>query len=45
VVLAAGVGMLLSGKVPRDVRRKIGIALVAVGALTTIPAVRLISRS
>jgi hypothetical protein len=44
-VLAAGVGMLLSGKVPRDVRRKIGIALVAVGALTTIPAVRLISRS
>lgn len=43
--LAAGVGMLLSGKVSRDVRRRIGIGLIAVGALTTIPAARLVARS
>ena len=44
-MLAAGVGLLLSGKVPRDVRRRIGIGLIAIGALTTIPALRLLSRS
>ena len=43
--LAAGVGMLLSVKVSRDVRRRIGIGLIAVGALTTIPAARLVARS
>ena len=43
--LAAGVGLILSGKVPDNVRRRIGFGLVALGALTTIPAVRLISRS
>ena len=44
-MLAAGVGLLLSGKVPRDMRRRIGIGLIAIGALTTIPALRLLSRS
>jgi len=44
-ILGAGVGMLLSANVPRDVRRRIGIGLVTVGALTTIPALRLFSRS
>jgi len=44
-MLAAGAGMLLSGKASREVRRRIGIGLVALGALTTIPALRLLSRS
>jgi hypothetical protein len=37
--------MLLSGKLSREARRRIGIGLIAVGALTTIPALRLLSRS
>lgn len=44
-LLAAGAGMLLSGKLSREARRRIGIGLIAVGALTTIPALRLLSRS
>jgi hypothetical protein len=44
-LLAAGAGMLLSGKVSREVGRRIGIGLVTVGVLTTIPALRLFSRS
>lgn len=37
VALGIGVGMLLSGKFNRDVRKGAGWALVGVGALTTIP--------
>jgi len=44
-MLAAGASMLLSGKLPRQARRKIGIGLVALGVLTTFPALRLLSRS
>jgi hypothetical protein len=40
--LAVGVGMLASGKLPDRARRGIGIGLVALGAITTIPAVRLL---
>ena len=36
--LAAGVALLLSGRLSRGQRRSIGAALVAVGAATTIPA-------
>jgi hypothetical protein len=36
--LAAGVGLLVSRKLPADRRRAIGTMLVAVGAATTIPA-------
>lgn len=32
-----GVGLLIGEKVPRDARRGAGWALVAVGAVTTIP--------
>jgi hypothetical protein len=38
-MLGAGIGLLLSGKLGRDQRRAAGWALVAVGALTTIPLV------
>ena len=39
VALGAGIGLLLSNKIGADARRGAGIALVAVGALTTIPLV------
>jgi hypothetical protein len=37
-VLGTGVGLLLSGKLRESWRRKLGFALLAVGAVTTIPA-------
>lgn len=39
VALGVGVGLLVSEKLDRDARRGAGIALLAVGALTTIPLV------
>ncbi len=43
--LAAGIGMLLSGRIPPRVRRTLGAGLFAFGALTTFPAVRTIAAS
>jgi hypothetical protein len=37
VALGIGIGMLLSGKFNRDVRKGAGWSLIALGALTTIP--------
>jgi hypothetical protein len=37
--LAAGIGLLVSGKLNERQRRSIGAALLGVGAATTIPAV------
>jgi len=37
VALGAGLGLLLSGKLDRSARRAAGFALVAIGALTTVP--------
>ena len=37
-VLAAGVGLLLSDRLRGGKRRKVGLTLIAVGALTTLPA-------
>jgi hypothetical protein len=39
VALAAGVGLLLSEKLPSRRRRPVGLTLVALGALTTLPSV------
>jgi hypothetical protein len=36
-ILGLGLGLLLSGKLARDKRRSVGIALAAIGALSTIP--------
>ncbi len=36
--LAAGVGLLLSDRLRGNKRRKIGLTLIALGALTTLPA-------
>jgi hypothetical protein len=43
--LGFGAGLLLSGKIPAARRRKIGMALVALGAATTIPAIKEIRRN
>jgi len=37
VALGVGIGLLLSEKLAREVRRGAGYALLGVGALTTIP--------
>ena len=42
--LAAGAGLLLSGRLSKAARRRLGTALVALGALTTFPALRLLGR-
>ena len=43
--LAFGIGLLVSSRLDRDRRRALGGTLVAVGALTTIPAVLFIRRN
>ena len=37
-VLGAGIGLLLAGKLPHKARRAVGLTLVTLGALTTVPA-------
>ncbi len=36
-LLGVGVGLLLAPKLPADSRRVVGITLLAIGAITTIP--------
>ena len=43
--LGVGIGLLLSERLPVQRRRAIGAALIAIGAVTTVPAVRSIIRS
>lgn len=43
--LAAGIGLLVAGRLPLSRRRSIGAALVAIGAATTIPAAMSVARS
>jgi hypothetical protein len=35
--LGAGLGLLLAGRLPGNVRRAVGLTLVMVGAVTTVP--------
>jgi multisubunit Na+/H+ antiporter MnhB subunit len=44
VALAAGIGLLAANNLPEERRRAIGTALVAVGVITTIPAVMSVMR-
>ena len=37
VALGAGIGLLIGGKLSRDAAKGAGFALLAVGAMTTIP--------
>ncbi len=43
--LAAGIGLLVSERLPVPTRRRVGVALVAIGAATTIPAAISVLRS
>jgi hypothetical protein len=43
-MLGAGVGLLLAEKLSEDRRKGIGWALVAIGALTTIPLAMIVFR-
>jgi hypothetical protein len=43
--LAAGVGLLVAGRLTEQQRRRVGLALVTFGAVTTIPAASWVSRS
>lgn len=42
--LGAGIGLLVSGRMTPDRRRTLGLALVAIGAATTIPVLIAVSR-
>ncbi|HMA17570.1 MAG TPA: hypothetical protein VKS03_03940 [Thermoanaerobaculia bacterium] len=44
-MLGTGVGLLVSDKLGRRQRRRVGTTLVAIGALTTIPAIFALLRS
>jgi len=37
VALGVGIGLLLSGKLGRKQRRKVGLTLLSIGGLSTIP--------
>lgn len=45
IALAFGLGLLVSGRIPEVRRRKIGLALATIGAITTFPAVRSVLKS
>jgi len=42
VALAFGVGLLLAARIPEPQRRKLALALIGLGAATTIPAARFV---
>ena len=42
--LGAGIGLLLSKKIPESRRKAIGLTLVTIGAATTVPALMAIRR-
>ena len=42
--LAFGAGLLVSGKLPKAQRRAIGFTLVAIGAVSTVPAIAIVRR-
>ena len=44
-MLGAGIGLLLSGRLPEKRRRTVGTALVAIGAAATIPAALAVFRA
>jgi hypothetical protein len=43
--LAFGLGLLVASRIPEERRKRIGLALLGLGAATTIPAIRLLRRS
>jgi hypothetical protein len=43
--LAFGLGLLAASRIPEERRKRIGLALLGIGAATTVPAVRMLRRS
>jgi hypothetical protein len=43
--LAFGLGLLVASRIPEERRTRIGLALLGLGAATTIPAIRALRRS
>ena len=43
--LALGLGLLVASRIPEERRKRIGLALLGLGAATTIPALHLLRRS
>ena len=42
--LAFGLGLLVASRIPEERRTRIGLALLGLGAATTIPAIRMLRR-
>ena len=45
VALGIGIGLLLADRFSRSRRRRVGLTLLSVGALTTIPAILILKRA
>jgi len=43
--LAFGLGLLAASRLPEGRRKRIGMALLGIGAATTVPAIRMLRRS
>jgi len=43
--LGLGLGLLLAQRMPESRRRAVGITLLTIGAVTTVPAIMTVSRS
>jgi hypothetical protein len=43
-MLGVGIGLLLSGRIPRRRRRTIGLALLSIGAASTLPLAAMVFR-
>ena len=42
--LGVGIGLLIAGRLPEERRRTVGMSLVALGAVSTIPAILALRR-
>ena len=43
--LALGVGLLVASRIPEAPRKRLGLALLGLGAATTVPAIHMLRRS
>jgi uncharacterized membrane protein YqgA involved in biofilm formation len=45
VVLGAGIGLLAADRLPERIRRRVGVSLVLIGAITTLPAAMIVAKA
>jgi hypothetical protein len=43
-MLGAGIGLLVAERLPAETRRRVGLALISIGAATTVPAIVAVMR-